>query len=140
MKPPKRKSSQERGPQEPTNIEGYDVWQAGEDYMTQRRQVLKVLSQAQKELTEKYALSEEMKRLVAKVLESHSDSDAKEKLTQFTINLETAERINQIKLEMARTNQEENDRQKGVIRKPEYLEPKDTPGASNSTDRPKSLQ
>ena len=100
-----------------THIEGFDVCQAGEDYATQRRQVLNVLRQARRELTDNYALSEDMKRMIAKALESHPDPDAKEELKQFTINLETAERINQIKLEIARTNEEENNRQfqNGVI-------------------------
>ena len=45
-KSPKRRTSQERRQPKSDIPQGFDVWQAGEDYMTQRRQVLKVLQQA----------------------------------------------------------------------------------------------
>ena len=75
--------------------------------MTQRRQVLKDLHQARREVRERHVLAKELKRMITTVCESSPESDAKEELIERMINLETAERINQIKLEMARTNQEE---------------------------------
>ena len=46
--------------------------------------------------------------MIATVLESHPDSDAKEELVDFMINLETAERINQIKAEILKANQKKS--------------------------------
>ena len=54
--------------------------------MTQRRQVLKLLRQARRELTERLALTEELKRTIATVLETDPESDAKEELIEFMIN------------------------------------------------------
>ena len=65
-KSPRRRNSQERRQPESDIPQGSDVWQAGEDYMTQRRQLLKVLHQARRELTETFALLKKSKELSQK--------------------------------------------------------------------------
>ena len=59
-----------------------------------------------------------MKKFLANMIETSQESDAKEELVEFMIHLPEMERINQIKIEMALSNQEENNRpfQKGAIR------------------------
>jgi hypothetical protein len=74
-------------------------------------------------------------------------SDAKVELVEFLTNLPTMERFKQIKIEMAKVNQEDNNKkfEKRVIRAETLAkddpyeraceETEDTPGASSSTDQ-----
>jgi hypothetical protein len=107
---------------------------------------MKTLRSARKELTEKLQLTEELRLALAAQVEETPESETKEEAIDFLVNLETVERINQLKWLMTEGHQAEVERQfqLGTIRGEDYKsdkwatdtteETKDTPGATSSKD------
>jgi hypothetical protein len=104
----------------------------------------RTLRSARQELTEKLQLTEELRLALAAQVEVATESETKEEAIDFLLNLETVERINQLKWLMTEEHQAEVERQfqLGVIRGENYSsdqwgtttteETPDTPGATSS--------
>ena len=110
-----------------------------------RKKLMKALNGARKELIERTQLTDEMKSVLAHLIEESPESETKEEALEFLFNLPTLERINQLKWLVSEEHQAniEKDFQKGVIRndifekdykyrRDTFQETKDTPGATSS--------